>query len=442
MAWSENAAESLAETFDGALGAPGAVVAAACIDDAGTAIVMRPGDTPADGRFEIGSVTKTMTATLLALLEADDLLRLDDEVGRWLSAGANGGITLRQLVTHTSGLPRLAPNMKLPPADPLNPWAGFGFPQAEEGLRQAVLAPNAPWLYSNLGYHLLGLVLERASGLSYQLLAASRLFEPLAMTCSGVEMADLPSGAGGIRLPGHALGGEVPHWDQPLGAGGVEATIGDLATYASACLHPPATPLGAALTAALTPQLPAVDGQRQALGWRVRDNGIRGHGGGTGGFSAAVLIDQGRGRAVAMLASAADCGPALGQAALLALAGDDPRTARPEPAGPEWDERAREIVRLLIDGRTADVHARTTDDFKAQVPAERLERVWRDRTRDLGPAGDTTVVCRRPAGRVVADVRITFGNGPLSLRMAFEPSGAIAGLRILPPQEEPPPPSV
>jgi len=439
MAWSENAAGPLAETFDGALGAPGAVVAAACIDEAGTAIAVRPGETPADGRFEIGSVTKTMTATLLSLLDADGMLRLDDEVGRWLSAGANGGITLRQLSTHTSGLPRLAPNMERPPADPLNPWAGFGFEQAEEGLRQAVVVPDAPWLYSNLGYHLLGLVLERASGLSYQVLVARRLLEPLAMTCSGVETAGIDSGADGIRLPGHARGGEVPHWDQPLGAGGVEATIGDLAKYASACLHPPGTPLGAAMTAALTPRLPIVDGRQQALGWRVRDDGIRMHGGGTGGFSAAVFIDQGRGRAVAMLASAAGCASALGQAALLVLAGEDPRAARPEPPGPEWDERAREVVQLLVDGRTGDVHARATAGFKAQVPAERLDRVWRDRTRDLGPAGEVTVSCRRPAGGVVADVRIEFGNGPLALRMAFEPAGAIGGLRILPAQEEPPP---
>jgi CubicO group peptidase (beta-lactamase class C family) len=59
-----------------------------------------------------------MTATLLALLAADGRLRLDDEAGRWLSAGPNGGITLRQLATHTSGLPRLAPNMDLRAVDP------------------------------------------------------------------------------------------------------------------------------------------------------------------------------------------------------------------------------------------------------------------------------------------------------------------------------------
>ncbi|MGC1751742.1 MAG: serine hydrolase domain-containing protein, partial [Trebonia sp.] len=241
MAWREDAARSLTETFDGAFDSPGVVVGAACVDEAGTGIGVSPGDAPADGRFEIGSVTKTMTAALLALLADDGALSLDDEVGRWLSAGPNSGITLRQLATHTSGLPRLAPNMDLSTVDPANPYAGFGFGRAEEGLRQATAAAERPWLYSNFGYHLLGLVLERASGQSYQALVTRRLLEPLAMTCSGVEDA-----GAGTRLPGHAGGGEVPHWDHPLGAGGVEATVADLGRYAQACLHPPGTPLGAA----------------------------------------------------------------------------------------------------------------------------------------------------------------------------------------------------
>ena len=93
------------------------LIAAACVDDTGTSIRACPTDAPADGRFEIGSITKTMTATLLALLQGEGRLRLDDEVSRWLTAGANGAITVRQLATHTSGLPRLAPNLDLRAAD-------------------------------------------------------------------------------------------------------------------------------------------------------------------------------------------------------------------------------------------------------------------------------------------------------------------------------------
>jgi CubicO group peptidase (beta-lactamase class C family) len=395
MAWREDAARSLTETFDGAFDSPGVVVAAACVDEAGTGIGVSPGDAPADGRFEIGSVTKTMTAALLALLADDGALSLDDEVGRWLSAGPNGGITLRQLATHTSGLPRLAPNMDLSTVDPANPYAGFGFERAEEGLRQATAAAERPWLYSNFGYHLLGLVLERASGQSYQALVTRRLLEPLAMTCSGVEDA-----GAGTRLPGHAGGGEVPHWDHPLGAGGVEATVADLGRYAQACLHPPGTPLGAAITAAMVPQIPLANGGRQALAWQVRPDGIRVHDGGTGGFSSAVL---------------------------------DPRPARPQPPGPEWEARAREVVRLLLDGRTADVHALGSATFQSHVPAERVERAWRTRTQDLGPAGQVTVRCQGSPGHVVADVTIVFARDAVAVRIGFEPSGQLSGLRVLPP---------
>jgi CubicO group peptidase (beta-lactamase class C family) len=159
-------------------------------------IQVNPGDTPADGRFEVGSVTKTMTATLLALLAADGSLRLDDEVGRWLPAGANAGISLRQLATHTSGLPRLAPSMGLPTVDLANPYAGFGAGKAEDALRQAVADVGAPVLYSNFGYQLLGLVLERASGLPYGQLITDRLLTPLGMSRSGVG-----SSAAASRFP-------------------------------------------------------------------------------------------------------------------------------------------------------------------------------------------------------------------------------------------------
>jgi CubicO group peptidase (beta-lactamase class C family) len=411
------------------------VIAAACVDDAGQGIHVLPGDTPADGRFEIGSVSKTMTATLLALLEAEGALRLDDEIGRWLSAGANGGITLRQLATHTAGLPRAAPNFDLRTADPANPWAGYGFERAEEGLRQTVADPERRWLYSNLGYQLLALALQRASGDSFEELITGRLLEPLAMTCSGIG-----SSGGGSELPGHANGGEVRHWDQPLGAGGVESTIGDLARYAQACLRPPRTPLGAAITATQAPQVPTGDGRQQALAWRVRDDGIRGHGGGTGGFSSAVLIDPGRGRAVAMLASCgAGYGDALARAGMLVLAGDDPRAARPRPPGPEWDDRAREVVGLLLDGRTGEVHARGTAQFQDRISAEQVDRAWRARTRDLGPAGEVTVSCRGQGSLVVADARIMFANGAVAIRIGFAPSGQIAGLRLQPAQPEPAP---
>jgi hypothetical protein len=184
----------------------------------------------------------------------------------------------------------------------------------------------------------------------------------------------------------------------------------------------------------MAPQIPLANGGRQALAWQVRPDGIRVHGGGTGGFSSAILIDQGRGRAVAMLVSSGvGYSTALGRAGLLALAGDDPRPARPQPPGPEWEDRAREVVRLLLDGRTADVHALGSATFQSHVPAERVERAWRTRTQDLGPAGQVTVRCQGPSGHVVADVTIAFARDAVAVRIGFEPSGQLSGLRVVPP---------
>ena len=119
----------------------------------------------------------------------------------------------------------------------------------------------------------------------------------------------------------------------------------------------------------------------------------------------------------------------------LALAGDDPRAARPQPLGPEWDDRAREIIESLLDGRTGDVHARASSAFQSQIPVDQLDRAWRTRNRDLGQVAEVLVTCSQPAGRVIADARITFAYGTIALRIGFEPSGEIAGLRFLPPQE-------
>jgi CubicO group peptidase (beta-lactamase class C family) len=427
MAWAEQAARSLVETFEGSFDADGVAVAAAAVDVAavdGAEVVKCRGGAPADGRFEIGSVTKTMTATLLALLAADGTLNLDDEAGRWLRAGRNGAITLRQLATHTSGLPAVAPNFR--PADPDNYWAAFTAELAEAGLREAALTPGRR--YSNFGYQLLGLVLERAAGRDYGALMADRLLAPLSMASSGVGRA-----GAGTPLPGHAMGREVRHWDRPLpGAGGVEATVDDLARYVQACLRPPSTPLGAALAAAQVPQVPIGAGRAQALGWIVIDGRLRGHNGGTGGFSSCVIVDPGAGTGVAVLVSSRGYGEALAQAARLALAGDDPRQARPRPPGPEWEERARAVASALLDGRTAEVHATATAKFRGRIGAEEFARAWRSRIREAGAAGDVSVSCRRQYGLVTADVTIGFAQRPVAVRIGFLQSGEITGFRFLP----------
>ncbi|MEA5363011.1 serine hydrolase domain-containing protein [Amycolatopsis sp., V23-08] len=432
MTWTRQAAHSLTEALSGSSGTEGVVFAAAALDRAETATAVTPTTTAADRRFEIGSVTKTMTATLLALLAGDGTLRLDDEIGRWLSAGQNGAITLRQLATHTSGLPSTAPNLRIGQGDPRNPWAGYGFDRAEEGLRQARVTPGNPWRYSNLGYQLLGLILHRASGHDYPALVTERLLDPLGMTHSGVG-----SCGAGTLLPGHADGREVLHWDHPLGAGGVEATIEDLARYARACLFPPKTALGTAITLAQTPVLRVDDGAEQALAWIVRPGGVREHSGGTGGFSACVAVDHGRERAVAILVSSQGS-PAysshLKQAAQLALAGEDPRQAGTPQPWPSWRDDAHAVARAFLDGQHLQVHARLAPQARAKITPEQLERVWTSKIRPAGPAGEILIAHHEIAasGAVVADVTLPFATSPQRLRMVILPSGELGGLALLP----------
>ena len=269
MGWAAKRARAVLGAMDGAFAGDGIVVAVAALDREGPVIVTTEG-LPPDARFEIGSVTKTMTATLLAVLALGGALTLDDPAGRWLDAGQNADITLGQLATHTSGLPREAPNHT---ADGPNPYRAFTAERAEEGLRAVARKPGGGRAYSSFGYQLLGLVLERAAGRPYQDLLADLLLGPLGMTCSGVGAA-----GGGTRLTGHAGGRPADHWDRALpGAGGVEASVGDLAIYLAAGLAPPPGRLGDAIAMCLRPRVPIDAELAGGLGWMIgRGQGDRG----------------------------------------------------------------------------------------------------------------------------------------------------------------------
>lgn len=315
MSWAPDHAQSVFDGLNRAFPGDGIVVAVTAIDAGGAVFVASEG-MPADGRFEIGSVTKTMTATLLACLVGDGTVALDDAIGRWLDAGRNADITLEELATHTSGLPRLAANQ---PRFGPNPYRKFTAERAEKGLRATVRAAGSGRVYSNFGYQLLGLAIERASGRGYQDLLAERLLEPLAMRCTGVGAA-----SEGTRLPGHAHGRPVRHWDHALpGPGGVEASIGDLARYLSACLSPPDGPLGAALELCQTPRIPIDERSASGLAWIIV-RGTRWHNGGTGGFAAAVGFDRAVRRALGVLVNTGGGSAAvLTDTVVLALTGQE-----------------------------------------------------------------------------------------------------------------------
>jgi serine-type D-Ala-D-Ala carboxypeptidase/endopeptidase len=293
--WRSAAAEELADTLVPALPTT-AVIATVAADQGGYAVRLSD-SCPLDGRFEIGSITKTMTGMVLASLVIDGIVALDDEIGRWLDADRNSGITLRQLATHTSGLLRLAPGHTTGTADP----HAFLTPDvAERELRLSTPVPRGvEWDYSNFGFQVLSLVLERAAGTSFSSLLEQRVFGPLKMSCSGVA-----GHGGGSRVQGYAQGSPVAPWTRHLwGAGGVEASAEDMARYLSACLTPPDSAAGQAIRMAQLPCHP-IDPLRSAgLGWAIGPPGYLGHDGGTSGFRAMLGLRPAARRAAAVFVS-------------------------------------------------------------------------------------------------------------------------------------------
>ncbi len=199
--------------------------------------------------FYIGSITKTFTATLALILRDEGLIDLDDPVSKYLPAevvvpsdpASQTEITLRHLMTHTSGLPRSHPNRKNMNVDgPID--AGVALPYDVEDLYTglAMSELQSPvgerWSYSNQGFDLLGHALERATGASYEALLKKYIFEPLGMDDSTITLGeeDLERLAA-FYWEADPERTERPRkvWGETQGAGAITSSVHDMAKYAA-----------------------------------------------------------------------------------------------------------------------------------------------------------------------------------------------------------------
>jgi CubicO group peptidase (beta-lactamase class C family) len=183
----------------------------------------------ADTPYCIGSVTKTFTAAAVMRLRDDGALDLDQRVCHYLKEFPHPKVTIRQLLSHTAGVQR-------EPAS--EGWATFAFPTSEElrATMRSIVQVCRPgrWHYSNLGYALLGEIIEVVSGDRWDNVIASRLTAPLALdstTCAAV-----PGTATGYLVhPYHDTVKPLPLVD--LGAlapaGQLSSTAPDLARWAA-----------------------------------------------------------------------------------------------------------------------------------------------------------------------------------------------------------------
>ena len=272
---------------------------------------------PLDGNtvFEIGSITKTFTGSLLAEMASRGEVKLEDPISKYLPKSVQvpsrnkKEITLLHLATQSSGLPRLATNMR--PAETANPYADYSVDQLYEFLSSYKLTrdPGERYEYSNVGMGLLGHVLALRAGKSYEELLKERILDPLGMSDTRVDLT--PPMKARAAQGFDAEGTPTTSWTLPTlaGAGALKSTANDMLKFLAANLDSASKPLGRVLAQARAPRHDA-DRPRNTigLGWHIVD--LLGtiatwHNGGTGGFRAFVGMDDVRHRGVIVLTNSA-----------------------------------------------------------------------------------------------------------------------------------------
>ena len=252
-----------------------------------------------DTIFEIGSISKVFTALVLAGMVKRKEVALDDPAAKYLPENVKmperrgKSITLLDLSTHTSGLPRLPSNLR--PADPANPYAGYSVDDLYQFLSGYELPrdPGSEFEYSNLGGGLLGHLLASRAETDYESLIGSRITEPLGMTDTGITLS---SSMRQRMATGHSMAlAPVANWDFPTlaGAGALRSSANDMLTFLEAFLGYKETPLAPAMKAMLEVRRAAGPGQTKAeigLGWFILGESAW-HSGGTGGFRSFVGYD-------------------------------------------------------------------------------------------------------------------------------------------------------
>ncbi len=244
--------------------------------------------------FEIGSISKTFTCTILADMVKEGKMKLDDPLQKYMPKGItvptrNGKeITLVSMANHTSALPRMPSNFD--PADNNNPYADYTERLLYEFLNGYELTRDigSQFEYSNYAMGLLGYTLAQQNEMTYAELLKKRITGPLGMNntdivCGVTMKANLAKGHSGLE--------EVSNWDLATlaGAGAIRSTASDMLKYLAANMKGINKNLKPAVQLAHKKSTMGEDLPDMGLGWFIQEvNGMPAlsHGGATGGYRA------------------------------------------------------------------------------------------------------------------------------------------------------------
>jgi CubicO group peptidase (beta-lactamase class C family) len=258
--------------------------------------------------FEIGSITKVFTSTVLASLVENKKIKLTDEINSYYPFAFKNNIrlTFQSLANHTSGLPRLPENLDL--SNNINPYKSYGKAKIEEYLKSFLKCETEPYTkysYSNLGAGLLGYTLGLSQKTSFQSLLQKKIFDKYKMTSSVTSSQNL----GNRLVKGLNKNGEtVSNWDFDalFGAGGILSTTEDLSKFINAQFNPQNKELE--LTRKTTFEIKG--DTKIGLGWHKPESknaeDLFWHNGGTGGYSSSIFMKVKERTAVIVLSNVFD----------------------------------------------------------------------------------------------------------------------------------------
>ncbi|HEX5007149.1 MAG TPA: serine hydrolase domain-containing protein [Hyphomonadaceae bacterium] len=338
----------------------------------------------ANSVFEIGSITKVFTATVLADMARKGQVKLDAPAQTYAPAGmvlprrGDKQITLLNLSEQNSGLPRMPSNFR--PSDAMNRYADYSVDQLNAFLGGYQLPRDigATFEYSNLGVGVLGAILANTSGKSYEAMVQDRVLRPLGMTMTGIALTPAMKKA---LAKGHdPAGGVTANWDLPTlaGAGALRSNMTDMLKFLDANVGPPKDDLERAMRDAQKPRAPAGPNMQIGLNWLTTKtrSGVEyvWHNGGTGGYRSFIGFDPARQVGVVVLSNQAISADDIGAHLL-----DPTLPLTPKPAPPV--ERA--AITLPTDALAKFVGVYALDTARLQADGDAGER------RPAGP-GDRT----------------------------------------------------
>lgn len=255
--------------------------------------------------FEIGSITKVFTSTVLASLVEDGKIKLTDEINTYypFEFKNNVRINFESLANHTSGLPRLPENLDL--SNEINPYKNYGKKEIDEYLKNLLKLENEALKissYSNLSAGLLGYTLGLSQKTSFQKLLQKKIFDKYKMENSFTSSRNLNKNL----IKGQNLNGEITeNWDFDVlfGAGGILSTTEDLAKFATAQFNTE----NKELTMTRKPTFTINENMKIGLGWHLlkSESGkdLVWHNGGTGGYTSSMAINVNDKTAVIILSN-------------------------------------------------------------------------------------------------------------------------------------------